>query len=279
MEEGMRTRPFWLAVDRWKVVAVLTLASASAVAGAGCSDPGSAEQGISASKQTLGGPTEPEDQSRVKGWSRAEAAADLANRARFTARGTTTGYLLEATSGALAIKAPASESFEGTLRRFVADYGVLLMAKGEKVPTAPITLVSVAGPVPFRSGGDEGNYVMLSQQVDGFAVHNVLIAGRFVGESLHKVSGRLFDPELSPTRAKPLACSEASGARTRFVERHPELGFLDSWNPTGQIDFTTGRVFWRSGQWRLDAANCEWLPDTLRPTEDPSSVFNLGKKP
>jgi hypothetical protein len=214
----------------------------------------------------------------LKKWSGAEAFAKLRQQADVRVRSTPTGFLIEALSGPLA-SAPDEASMSQTVLEFMREYGVLLREPSEVAPSSKLTLTPIGQTISFHTDSTSGFYVPFSQHIDGFAVHHGIVGGRFVGHTLHKVSGRLFDPESSPARGKTLGCVDALDARTRFVDVLGTGVVPDSWTPAPYLDFRTGEAFWRAGVKRLDAVTCNWLPDLVLPVGDPDPLTVKGVTP
>jgi hypothetical protein len=215
---------------------------------------------------------------QIRDLTRAEALAQLQDTAAFRIRGTRKGYLIEGVSGPLT-EAANDASVTDALVGFLGDYGVLLMDPAAAAPAEPVTLRILGNPIPFRSGAEDGVYVPLSQVIDGAAVQDTLVGGRFVGRVLQKVSGRLYDPALSPTRSQQLACADITGTRTRFEQALAPSTMPASWAPALYVRFDPPAIFWQSGLNRLNAASCDWLPDLRPPEEDPASVFQNEVSP
>jgi hypothetical protein len=163
-------------------------------------------------------------------------------------------------------KAVDDSSLGPTLLAFLRDYGVLLCSGA--APAEPVVIAEVGGRPTFQTHSESGTYVVLSQSVDGFAVKDTLIGGRFVGYSLMQVTGRVFDPAASPSR-QSLACGHLADAKQLFDTQSADLpqGVF----PSPYVSYRTGRAYWRTGSRRLDARTCEWMPDVQGPIEDPAS--------
>jgi hypothetical protein len=204
----------------------------------------------------------------VEAWSREAAAAELSTRGEIRVRGTFSGSLIEAVSGSLATSASES-NYANTLTAFLQRYGVLFAPSDQEAPSEPVQLNVVGDPLPFHSSQASGVYVRLSQVVDGFAVDDCLIIGRFEGLSLARIAGAIYDPARSPTQDQQLALPDAQTARSRFLELHiVSDATASAFAPTGFVRYRTPGVVWRYGSKQLDAVTGQQIRDLPSPIVD-----------